>query len=93
VYGSPTARKANAESGYVAPAAANPTTASTSDGNDHGISRQILNPDGAKYDEQRFGTSTRSEPQASHLPEEREEVLASRMGDPLEDSVVKRQVL
>jgi hypothetical protein len=79
VYGSPTARKANAESGH--------------DGNDHGISRQILNPDGAKYDEQRFGTSTRSEPQASHLPEEREEVLASRMGDPLEDSVVKRQVL
>jgi hypothetical protein len=93
VYGSPATRIANAESGSTGQATTTPTTSSIPEGKDHGIARQILNPGGDKYDEQRFGAPAASQPDASHLPEEREAALESRMGDVKEDRSVKRQVL
>jgi hypothetical protein len=94
VYGSPATRIANAESGSVAgQPSANPNTATTSDAKDHGISRQILNPGGDKYDELKFGAPTSAQPQVTQLPEDREATLDSRMGDVKEDRSIKRQVL
>ena len=93
MYGSPASRKAHAESGAVGQAPTSPATATTSDAKDHGISRQILNPGGDKYDELQYGAPTSAEPQASRLPADREEALDSRMGDVKEDRSVKRQVL
>ena len=95
MYGSPATRKANAESGSApGHASVSPTTSRTSEGKDHGISRQILNPGGDKYDEVRFGAPASTDSQATHRPTAQEEdVLDSRMGDVKEDPSVKRQVL
>jgi len=94
VYGSPASRKANAESGSAAGhAPTSPTTATTSDSKDHGISRQILNPGGDKYDEVRFGAPASADAQPTQPLAAREDALESRMGEPKEDRSVKRQVL
>jgi hypothetical protein len=95
VYGSAATRKANAESGSAAGhTSTSPTTATgtTSDGKDHGISRQILNPGGDKYDEVRFGAPAGAGTQPK-LSSAEEDALESRMGDAKEDRSVKRQVL
>lgn len=79
MYGSAATRKANAESGSAAGhTSTSPTTATTSDGKDHAISRQILNPGGDKYDEVRFGAPAGAD---------------TRTGDLKQDPSVKRQVL
>ena len=94
MYGSPASRKAHAESGSAAGhAPSSPTTAASSEGKDHGISRQILNPGGDKYYEMRFGAPVSGEPQASSGLGSREDALESRMGDAKGDNSVKRQVL
>lgn len=94
MYGSPASRKAHAESGSAAGhAPASPTTATTSEGKDHGISRQILNPGGDKYDEVRYGAPASGESQGSSDLGRREDALESRMGDVKGDNSVKRQVL
>ena len=94
MYGSPASRKAHAEYGSAAGhAPASPTTATTSEGKDHGISRQIFNPGGDKYDEVRFGAPASGEPQTSSTLGVREDALESRMGDAKGDNSVKRQVL
>lgn len=94
MYGSPASRKAHAESGFAAGyAPTSPTTATASDNKDHGISRQILNPGGDKYDQVRFGAPVSAGTQASQLPAAHEDALESRMGEPKEDRSVKRQVL
>ena len=94
MYGSPASRKAHAESGSAAGhAPSSPTTATTSEGKDHGISRQILNPGGDKYDEVRYGAPASKEPQTTSIPGSREDTLESRMGDVKGDNSVKRQVL
>jgi len=78
MYGSAATRKANAESGSAAGhTSTSPTTATTSDGKDHAISRQILNPGGDKYDEVRFGAPAGAD---------------TRTGDLKQDPSVKRQV-
>jgi hypothetical protein len=90
VYGSAATRKANAESGSTAGhTSTSPTTATTSDGKDHAISRQILNPGGDKYDEVRFDAPAGADTQTSSIPGSRE----ARTGDLGEDPSVKRQVL
>lgn len=94
MYGSAATRKANAESGSAAGhATTSPTTATTSDGRDHAISRQILNPGGDKYDEVRFGAPANAGTHASQPSASQEDVLESRMGDAKGDPSVKRQVL
>lgn len=93
MYGSPAARKANAESGAVDQTTTSPSTTAPYDGKDHGISRQILNPDGNKYEEQKFGTTTGTEPHMDHAPKELDSALESRMGEPKEDRSVQRKVL
>jgi hypothetical protein len=94
VYGSPASRKAHAESdSTVGHATSSPTTATTSEGKDHGISRQILNPGGDKYDEVRYGAPVSGEPQATSTLGGREDILESKMGDAKGDNSVKRQVL
>ena len=94
MYGSPASRKAHAESGSaVGNAPVSPTTATASDGKDHGISRQILNPGGDKYDEVRFGAPAGTETQSSQPSSAREDALESRTGDLKGDNSVKRQVL
>jgi hypothetical protein len=94
VYGSPATRIANAESGNVTGhPSATPNTAPTSGRDDGGITRQILNPDGGKYDELKFDAPASADSQATQLPRDREAALESRMGDAKEDRSVKRQVL
>jgi len=69
VYGSPASRIANAESGNVSGhPSVTPNTATTSGGNDGGITRQILNPDGDKYDEVKFDAPGRAVGQSSTNP-------------------------
>ncbi|KAM0713834.1 hypothetical protein Q7P37_010796 [Cladosporium fusiforme] len=94
MYGNPreSADKGSAQSPSELGYAPNRSTGSPTQDKDHGISRQITNPDGDKYDEQRHGKPTTStEPQASKVPEDREAALASNTGR--EDASVKRQVL
>lgn len=96
MYGTPAARKEASQNSPGAGSAASPTTSQgshpTSEGKEHGITRQILNPDGAKYDEQRYGTSTTAGSQPPVTRQE-EAALAARMGEPKDDNGVKRQVL
>ena len=61
MYGSSAARRASAETGATGQATTSPNTTQPYDGKDHGITRQILNPDGNKYEEQKFGTTTSGE--------------------------------
>lgn len=96
VYGSPASRKSAEMSGTDASPQEQSATSSRNDstlpGKEHGVTRQVLNPDGAKYDEQRYGKpATESYPK--HDTEEEKAALASRMGESKEDTSVKRKVL
>lgn len=92
MYGSFAARKAAGAADQSTPGTSTGETA-PSKSVDSGVSRQILNPGGDKYDEQRFGEPASAQSQLGHTAADRDAALESRMGDAKEDRSVKREVL
>ena len=92
MYGTPASRKSADMAGADSTSKDNMRNDSALEAKDHGVSRQILNPDGSKYDEQRYGKPA-TESQPRHDTQEEKAALASRMGEPKEDPSVKRKVL